>query len=125
MELADSVTASAFLSDKQYNFAKFLTVVLLPAIGTLYFALATIWGLPAGQEVLGTIVAIEAFLGVILGVSSKQYEDSGAKYSGEINVTKTPDKTLYSLDLAHAPEVLEEKKEAIFKVNPTVEPPSQ
>ena len=46
---------------------------LLPALGTLYFALASIWGLPCGEQIVGTITAIDTFLGVILGISTAQY----------------------------------------------------
>jgi hypothetical protein len=46
---------------------------LLPAAGTLYFALAGIWGLPYGEQVVGTITAIDTFLGVILGISTSRY----------------------------------------------------
>ena len=46
---------------------------LLPAAGTLYFTLAGIWGLPYGEQVVGTITAVDTFLGVILGISTSQY----------------------------------------------------
>ena len=105
------------LSNKQYDTAKFLTGIVIPGIGTLYFALAKIWNFPAGEEVLGSLLAFEAFLGALLGVSSKSYEDSGAKYTGEINVSETEDKVVYSLDLTHDPEQLRTQQEAIFKVN--------
>jgi hypothetical protein len=115
------------LTDVQYDVLKFVTRVVLPATGTLYFALASIWGLPASQEVLGSIIAFQAFLGALLGISNKSYEQSGAKYGGEINVIDTPDKTIYSLDLNHDPEELKEKKEVTFKVNqpPLMPGPSQ
>lgn len=45
----------------------------LPALGTLYFALAGIWGLPYGEQLVGTITAIDTFLGVILGISKSKY----------------------------------------------------
>lgn len=61
------------MSDKTYDVLKWIAQVLLPAAGTLYFALAGIWGFPMGEEVVGTITAIDAFLGVILGVSTAQY----------------------------------------------------
>lgn len=109
--------ARGFLTNRQYDLAKFLTVTVVPATGTLYFALAVIWNFPAGQQVLGTLLSIEAFLAVILGISSKQYENSGARYSGAINVHQTDDKTVYSLDLNQSPEELHKKDEAIFKVN--------
>lgn len=60
-------------SDKVYNVLKWVAQILLPALATLYFALANIWGLPYAEEIVGTITAIDAFLGVILGISSKQY----------------------------------------------------
>ena len=61
------------MSDKIYNFLKFVAMVVLPAIGTLYFALAGIWGLPYGEQIVGTITAIDTFLGAILGISSSKY----------------------------------------------------
>jgi hypothetical protein len=115
---ADDQSARWLLTDKQYNFAKFLTLTVIPALGTLYFALAVIWNFPAGQQVLGTLLSIEAFLAVLLGISSKQYENSNARFSGVINTIKTDDKTVYSLEMNHAPELLEQKKEATFKINP-------
>lgn len=61
------------LNDKTYNTLKWITMYLLPAAGTLYFALAGIWGLPYGEQVVGTITAVDTFLGVILGISTAQY----------------------------------------------------
>ena len=60
-------------SDKTYNILKQIAQTILPAIGTLYFALAGIWGLPYGEQVVGTITAIDTFLGVCLGISSYNY----------------------------------------------------
>jgi hypothetical protein len=61
------------LSDKMYDILKWIAMYLLPAMGTLYFALAGIWNFPYGEEVVGTITAIDTFLGVILGISSSNY----------------------------------------------------
>ena len=61
------------MSDKVYNILKWVAQVVLPAIATLYFALAQIWGLPYGEQIVGTITAIDAFLGAILGISTIQY----------------------------------------------------
>lgn len=65
------------LSNKAYDFWKFVAQLLLPALGTLYFALAQIWGWPYGEQIVGTITAIDAFLGVILGISTYQYNQHG------------------------------------------------
>ena len=61
------------LTDKTYNILKWVALVLLPALGTLYFALAGIWDFPYGEQIVGTITAIDTFLGVILGISTVQY----------------------------------------------------
>ncbi len=61
------------ISNKTYDALKWIAQLLLPALGTLYFALASTWGLPYADQVVGTITAIDTFLGVILGLSSAQY----------------------------------------------------
>lgn len=61
------------MSNKLYDFLKWIAQYFLPAVGTLYFAIASIWNLPYAEEVVGTITAIDAFLGVILGISALQY----------------------------------------------------
>ena len=61
------------ISNKVYDVLKWIAQYLLHAFGTLYFALSTIWGFPYGEQVVGTITAIDAFLGAILGLSSATY----------------------------------------------------
>lgn len=61
------------LPDKVYNVLKWLTMIVLPALATLYFALSGIWGFPYGEQVVGTITALVTFFGVVLGVSTAQY----------------------------------------------------
>lgn len=61
------------MSNKVYDVLKWIAMYLLPALGTLYFALSGIWGLPYGEEIVGTVTAIDTCLGVILGISSAQY----------------------------------------------------
>lgn len=61
------------MDERTYRIAKWIAMYLLPATGTLYFALAGIWGFPYGEEVVGTITAIDTFLGVVLGISTAQY----------------------------------------------------
>lgn len=65
------------LSNKLYDILKYIAQIVLPAVGTLYFALSTIWGLPFGEEIVGTITALDAFLGALLKISSDNY------YKGE------------------------------------------
>lgn len=66
------------MSNKVYDVLKWIAMYLLPAMGTLYFALAGIWNLPYGEEVVGTITAVDTFLGVMLGISNAQYKKTTA-----------------------------------------------
>lgn len=61
------------MTNETYDALKWVAMYLLPALGTLYFALAGIWNLPYGEQVVGTITAIDTFLGVLLGLSNMQY----------------------------------------------------
>lgn len=63
------------MSNETYDILKFIAQILLPALGTLYFALATIWGFPYGEQIVGTITAVDAFLGTCLGISTKNYQE--------------------------------------------------
>lgn len=64
-------------SDKVYDVLKWIAQYFLPACATLYFAMASIWGLPYPEQVVGTITAIDAFLGVILGISTASWATDG------------------------------------------------
>ena len=61
------------INDKVYDILKWIAQYLLPAAGTLYFALAGIWGFPYGDQIVGTITAVDTFLGVLLGIASNTY----------------------------------------------------
>lgn len=61
------------MNNKAYDILKWIAMLFLPALGTLYFALAGIWGFPYGEQIVGTITAVDTFLGVILGISTAQY----------------------------------------------------
>lgn len=61
------------MSNETYDALKFVAQIVLPAAGTLYFALAGIWNWPYGEQIVGTITAVDAFLGAILGLSSATY----------------------------------------------------
>lgn len=67
------------ISNKVYDVLKWIAMYFLPAAGTLYFALAGIWGLPYGEEIVGTITAIDTFLGVLLGIASATYHKTQQK----------------------------------------------
>lgn len=73
MDTAHEYTKETNMSNKLFDTIRFLCEVLVPAIGTLYFALAKIWGLPYGTEIVGTCSAIAVFLGAIIGISRASY----------------------------------------------------
>ena len=61
------------MSNKTYDILKYIAQIVIPALATLYFALAQIWGFPYGEEVVGTLTAIDAFLGAVLRISTNNY----------------------------------------------------
>lgn len=81
---------------RHYDFLKALAQVWIPAIGTLYFALAQIWGIPFGAEVVGTLTCVDAFLGGILRVSTNRYVPPT---DGNLLVDTTGEKDRYRLHI--------------------------
>ncbi len=61
------------MSNKVYDIFKFIAQIVLPALATFYLTLAGIWGLPFGEQVSGTVMAIDTLLGAILMLSSNKY----------------------------------------------------
>jgi len=107
------------LSNRVYDTLKWIAQYLLPAIGTLYIALATIWGLPYGEQIVGSISALTIFIGVILGISSRTYVKSGADTDGTLQIdTSSPEKDIYRLQLNSDLENLAEKAKVSLKVDP-------
>ena len=64
------------LSNSLYDKMKWLCLIGLPALATLWFALGKIWGFPYLAEIEGTIVAIDTFIGALIGISTYQYKKS-------------------------------------------------
>lgn len=108
------------LGNNVYDVLKYTTEVILPGAAALYFALAQIWGLPAAEEVVGTIAAATVFLGLVLGYSRKSYNNSDAKFDGEIDVFENEDGVKQaSLNLKNFedPADVVTQDEVKFKVN--------
>lgn len=61
------------MSNKMYDVLKYVAQIGLPAVGTLYYALSAIWGLPYGEQIVGTVTAVDTFLGTLLMISSSAY----------------------------------------------------
>ena len=71
------------LRNKTYDILKWVALIVLPALATLYAVLSAIWGLPFGEQIPATITAIDTFLGALLGISTSQYNK--IKKEGDIN----------------------------------------
>lgn len=71
------------LQNKTYDILKWVTMIVLPALGTLYFALSGIWGFPYGEQIVGTITAIVTFFGVILRISTDNYNANKGEETDE------------------------------------------
>ena len=99
--------------DKAYKVLKWIALYLLPALGTLYFALASIWGFPYGEQVVGTITAVDTFIGVLLGISTHNYNGDGTLV---VN-TDDPSKDLYELKLNVPIDELPNRNSITFKVD--------
>lgn len=69
-------STSGSLDGNTYEILKWTTMIVLPAFGTLYFAFSRYWGLPYGEEIVGTVAALTAFSGVLLGVSTNKFKKS-------------------------------------------------
>lgn len=102
------------MKNRTYDVLKYIVQIVLPALATLYFTLASIWGLPWAEQVVGTMAAIATFLGVILKISSNTYDDT----QGDMIVTDAEDgRTIFSLSLNDDPENLRYKDRVAFRVN--------
>lgn len=64
------------LPNKVYDILKWITLVEIPALATLYVALAAVWGWPYADAVAKTSVAVCTFLGALLGISTAEYRES-------------------------------------------------
>lgn len=70
------------MSNKVYDFLKNLSLVVLPAIGTFYFSLSQIWGLPYGEEIVGTLSALAVLIGAIVKISHANYHNPDNEIDG-------------------------------------------
>lgn len=61
------------MTNETYDFLKYVAQIVLPACATLYGALAGIWGLPYGEQIVATIAAVDLFLGAVLKISTDDY----------------------------------------------------
>jgi hypothetical protein len=106
---------NVLLKGKVYDVVKQIALVWLPAFGTLYFALAQIWGLPNPEDISGSILAVDTFLGVILGISSNTYNKSEERFAGTLAIQDGEDGSTLRLQGVD-PVALMSRPEVTFKM---------
>lgn len=109
-------------NNKVYDALKFIAQIFLPGLGTFYAAIAAIYGFDGAFEsehVVGVIIALDTFLGLLLGLSSKSYSAKELEFDGEFTpVQQENGDMVYSLDLAKNPEALVSGQDkVVLKVN--------
>ena len=97
------------MTNKTYDVLKFIAQIVLPALGTLYAALAPLWNLPYSEQIVGTIVAIDAFLGALLGLSSVNYYKNGKDVLGTLAIDPANETAEFNFDETNANELLNAK----------------
>lgn len=118
-EVTTTPSKNPILSDRAYTILEFVARVVLPGLATLYLAVAGLWGVENGPQVVGTIVAVDTFLGLFLGLAQRSYDNSVAKYNGSIDISDTPGApSVFTLNLDTHPDDLANMSQVTFKVNP-------
>lgn len=106
------------IGNETYDKLKWVAQYLLPGIGTVYYALAAVWGLPYAEQVVGTLTAIDGFLGVMLGISTSNYKKSEDYGDGKLLIdTSDPAKDIYRLVLNTSLDAIKNKSEVALKVD--------
>lgn len=85
--MANGQSKKTTFSNSAYDKLKFVALVLLPALGTLLFALGTLWEWgDLTAKLVGTTTVVDVFLGVVLKINTNKYYQSGANFDGEVIV---------------------------------------
>ncbi|QFP94994.1 hypothetical protein SEA_NAPOLEONB_26 [Arthrobacter phage NapoleonB] len=130
-ETAEVTPITGFvLSDKVYDTLNATVKYVLPALGTLYSALALLWGFPEPEKVVGTVVALATFFGVILALSKRTYSKvQAAAVQSAVNAlplggsfvidTTNPEKDFATLELETGFDKLADGDPLVLKVKKT------
>ena len=110
---------SLFLTGRSYDALKWVALIFLPAFGAFYYSLSGIWNLPAAEQVVGTIVITETFVGLLVGASHRNYQKSDAWADGEMVVHRedgVPVSVNASLNHVVNPLNISDQEKVTFKV---------
>ena len=98
------------MSNKVYDILKYIAQIVLPGLGTLYFALAGIWGFPYGEQIVGTLAAVDAFLGTILKINSDKYYKEGKDTVGTVTIDPVLETADFDFNDVNTEELLNMKQ---------------
>ena len=115
MTTVQTQSSTRLLSDRNYGVVTKAATLVLPLLGALYFGLAQIWGLPAAEQVVGTIALLNAFAGGLSAVAKKIYDVSGGQYDGQFQVDEHEDGATLRL-VSVNPDALDTKDVLSFKI---------
>ena len=90
------------MKNKTYDILKYIAQIVLPGLGALYAALSPLWGLPYAEAIVGTIAAVDAFLGALLQISSDKYYKSGKDLDGTLYIDDSGNEEKYFFDISEA-----------------------
>jgi len=79
------------VTNRAFDFIRFLSEVCLSALGALYYALAEIWGLPYGDAILATCAALSTFLGIFTEWQRIRYNKKGEENGEDLLKSVKPD----------------------------------
>lgn len=91
--------AKVIFDNKTYDKLKFIALVLLPALATLYFGLGQVWHLPKTEEIVGTITVVDTFLGVLVRLSATGYKTVGGGTDGDLIVNEADGENYLALGI--------------------------
>ena len=97
------------MTNKTYDVLKYIAQIVLPAIGALYAALTPLWNLPYGEQIVGTIAAIDVFLGALLQISSNKYYKQGKDVLGTLAIDPENETANFNFNEANAEDLLNAK----------------
>lgn len=113
--------AGLTIDSRVYDTLKWVALVLLPALASLYFGLGQIWNFPAVEQVVGSVTVVDTFLGLLLNKSSKNYQESigsAGAVVGDIVALQKPDGevTGYRMEAHKDPLILPADQKVVLEV---------
>jgi hypothetical protein len=105
-------------NDKLYYRLRFISWVVIPVLSIGWYIISGLIHTSTPSPVVGVVIAIDAYLGITLQISTARYQRRYRKIAGVMRIQDGEMKTTYSLELAMDPSTIRPEDELIFKVLP-------